>query len=47
MSKTVQRLLFIPLIGTKLYTYIHGLFDNAGYRIRKAEVLMWTCLSTY
>ena len=28
------------------FTYIHSLFGNAGYRIRKTEVLMWTCLST-
>ena len=27
--------------------YIHSLFGNAGYKIRKTEVLMWTCLSTY
>ena len=31
---------------TYIHTYIHSLFGNAGYRIRKTEVLMWTCLST-
>ena len=35
------------LVSNKyIHTYIHSLFDNAGYRIRKTEVLMWTCLST-
>ena len=29
---------------TYIHTYIHSLFDNAGYRIHKTEVLMWTCL---
>ena len=32
-------------IHTYIHTYINSLFDNAGYRIRKTEVLMWTCLS--
>ena len=27
-----------------LHTYIHSLFDNAGYKVRKTKVLVWTCL---
>ena len=33
-------------VQTYIHTYIHSLFGNAGYRICKTEVLMWTCLST-
>ena len=32
------------LLLTYIHTYIHSLFGNAGYRIRKTEFLMWTCL---